>query len=256
MENDGHEATIDTVPLLSRVSIVLIETSHPGNIGAAARAMKTMGLSRLDLVNPREFPSAAATARASGADDVLMRARRHDRLETAIADCGMVVGTTARSRHLEWPVGTPRALASELSMLPSDTRCAIVFGREQSGLSNEELAWCQRVIRIPTDEQFSSLNLAQAVQICSYELRLAALGERASAPVDDEPFATTEEVANGIAHLMRVMAQVGFYNPSRPKLLPIRLQRLLHRSDLKRSEVRILRGFCTAIDESLIPPET
>ena len=174
MENDGTlRPPVDTT-LLSRTRIVLVETSHPGNIGAVARAMKTMGLSRLALVNPREFPSAAATARASGADDILMRAICHEDLAHAIADCGMVVGTTARSRHLEWPVGTPRQLALELSVLPDSTQCAIVFGREQSGLSNEELALCQRVIRIPTEETFSSLNIAHAVQICAYELRIAS----------------------------------------------------------------------------------
>ncbi len=249
MTSDATAIPPPHTTLLSRVRIVMVETSHPGNIGATARAMKTMGLRRLVLVNPREFPSAAATARASGADDILMQATQQSDLAQAIADCGMVVGTTARSRHLEWPVGTPRELALELSTLPNATQCAIVFGREQSGLSNEELALCQRVIRIPTDESFSSLNIAQAVQICAYELRLAAELETLSDTQDTEPLATAREVAEGIQHLTRVMERVGFFNPARPKLLPIRLQRLLNRSDLRRSEVRILRGFLTAIEE-------
>jgi TrmH family RNA methyltransferase len=253
MENDATALTLAHTPLLSRIRIVMVETSHPGNIGAAARAMKTMGLSRLVLVNPREFPSAAATARASGADDILMQAIHENDLAQAIADCGMVVGTTARSRHLEWPIGSPRELALELSALPNDTQCAIVFGREQSGLSNEELALCQRVIRIPTDESFSSLNIAQAVQICAYELRIASLVEMPGDVPYTEPLATAREVAEGIQHLTRVMERVGFFNPARPKLLPIRLQRLLNRSDLRRSEVRILRGFLTAIEEERGP---
>ncbi|MGD9603000.1 MAG: RNA methyltransferase [Gammaproteobacteria bacterium] len=237
--------------LLSRVRIVLVEPSHPGNIGATARAMKTMGLHRLALVAPREFPSAAATARASGADDILMRATVHASLAEALADCGMVVGTTARPRHLEWPVGNPRALAAELTALPAGTECAIVFGREQSGLSNTELARCQRVIRIPTAEDFSSLNLAQAVQICAYELRTAAAGTAPPTIHDDEPLATATELAQATAHLLRVMTAVDFHDPARPKLLPVRLQRLVNRADLKRSEARILRGFLTAIEERL-----
>lgn len=233
---------------LAGIRIVLVETSHPGNIGAAARAMKTMGLSRLALVNPREFPSAAATANASGADDLLHRATLHATLADAIADCAVVVGTTARPRHLEWPVETPRALAASLATLPASTAIALVFGREQSGLSNEELALCQRAVRIPTDPGFSSLNLAQAVQICAYELRLAALVADETGVMDDEPLATARELSDARDHLLKVMTTVGFHNPDRPKLLPVRLQRLLNRQDLKRSEVRILRGFLSAIE--------
>lgn len=233
---------------LSAIRIVLVETSHPGNIGAAARAMKTMGLSRLALVNPREFPSAAATANASGADDLLQRATLHPNLADAIADCAVVVGTTARPRHLEWPVETPRALAGSLAALPTGTAIALVFGREQSGLSNEELALCQRAVRIPTEASFSSLNLAQAVQICAYELRLAALATDDAGATDDEPLATARELSDARDHLLKVMTKVGFHNPERPKLLPVRLQRILNRQDLKRSEVRILRGFLSAIE--------
>jgi tRNA (cytidine32/uridine32-2'-O)-methyltransferase len=247
---DDNAAPMATgAKLLARIRIVLVETSHPGNIGAVARAMKTMGLNRLVLVNPREFPSAVATARASGADDILMRAQQCESLQVAIADCEIVIGTTARSRHLEWPVGHPREISLTLPGLPPATQIALVFGREQSGLSNQEMALCQRVIRIPTDEQFSSLNIAQAVQICAYELRMAAVNETLSVD-DDEPLATQREMMEAIAHLMRVMEAVEFYNPQRPKLLPIRVQRLLNRSELRRSEVRILRGFLTAIEET------
>lgn len=246
----GDDDTGQAVERLARIRVVLVETSHPGNIGAAARALKTMGLRRLALVNPREFPSAAATARASGADDLLMHATLHASLAEAVADCGLVVGTTARARHLEWPVVAPRQLARDLVALPPSTECALVFGREQSGLSNPELSHCHRVVRIPTDENFSSLNLAQAVQICAYELRLAA-AEAASIPsTDDEPLATAQETELAVDHLERVMIRVGFLNPARPKLLPVRLRRLINRIGLRRSEARILRGFCTAIEES------
>ncbi|MGH8596466.1 MAG: RNA methyltransferase [Gammaproteobacteria bacterium] len=249
-KDDGIDQRQDR-SFLSRVRIVLVEPSHPGNIGAAARAMKTMGLHRLALVRPREFPSAAATARASGADDILTAACLYADLAQAIADCGMVVGTTARARHLEWPVTGPREAALELRELPDSTQTALVFGREQAGLTNDELAQCRCVIRIPTENSFSSLNIAQAVQICAYELRLAALAGSPSAQGDDEPLASARELADANRHLLQVMEAVGFFNPDRPKLLPVRMQRLINRYGLKQSEVRILRGFCTAIEENL-----
>ena len=235
----------------NRVRVVLVETSHPGNIGASARAMKAMGFRRLCLVAPREFPSAAATARASGADDLLMNASRHAHLGEAIADCGIVIGTTARARHLEWPVMAPRELASWVVAQPLGTEIALVFGREQSGLSNEELALCHRVVRIPTDPNFTSLNLAQAVQILTYELALTAPAVELT-NVDAEPLATALELDNALTHALAVMERIDFYHPERPKLLPLRVQRLLNRSGLKRSEVRILRGFLTAIDDNLV----
>jgi tRNA (cytidine32/uridine32-2'-O)-methyltransferase len=235
---------------LANIRVVLVETSHPGNIGAAARAMKSMGLRQLALVNPREFPSAAATARASGADDLLVSASVHASLEAAIADCGVVIGTTARARHLEWPVVTPREIAPWLLPQASTGSAALVFGREQSGLSNEELALCQRAIRIPTNPAFSSLNVAQAVQVCAYELRLAAMGNF-SVATNSDPRATAADLAGAAEHLLAVMAKVDFYHPTRPKLLPMRVQRFLNSNDLYRSEVQILRGFLTAIEDSL-----
>jgi tRNA (cytidine32/uridine32-2'-O)-methyltransferase len=237
--------------LLARVRVVLVETSHPGNIGAAARAMKTMGLGQLWLVRPRIFPSAEATARASGADDLLQAATVVDTLADAVADCGLVLGTTARTRHLEWPVLTPRAAAAWSVAQPTTGDIALVFGREQSGLSNEELAQCQRAIRIPTSPDFSSLNIAQAVQICVYEMRLQALGEEVPlAPTADEPLATTGELAALVEHAKRVMEKVDYYKPDRPKLLPHRLQRLVARPGLTHSEVQILRGFLTKVEKS------
>ena len=164
------------------VRIVLVETSHPGNIGAAARAMKTMGPDELVLVAPRDFPSADATARASGADDVLARARVADSLDDAIADCGFVAGASARLRRLSWPVVDPRAGAAALLRHAGETKVAMVFGPEHSGLTNEDLGRCNQVVHIPANPAYSSLNVAMAVQVICYELRMAAL-ER---PVDAE----------------------------------------------------------------------
>ena len=164
------------------VRIVLVETSHPGNIGAAARAMKTMGLDELVLVAPRDFPCADATARASGADDVLAQARVVDSLGDAIADCGFVAGASARLRKLAWPVVDPRAGAEALHKHAGETKVAMVFGPEHSGLTNEDLGRCNQVVHIPANRAYSSLNVAMAVQVICYELRMAAL-ER---PVDAE----------------------------------------------------------------------
>ncbi len=164
------------------VRIVLVETSHPGNIGAAARAMKTMGLDELVLVAPRDFPSADATARASGADDVLARARVVDSLSNAIADCGFVAGASARLRKLSGPVVDPRESAAALRKHAGETTVAMVFGPEHSGLTNEDLGRCNQVVHIPANPAYSSLNVAMAVQVICYELRMAALKR----PVDAE----------------------------------------------------------------------
>ena len=161
------------------VRIVLVETSHPGNIGASARAMKTMGLDELVLVAPREFPSAEATARASGADDVLARARVVGSLAEAIADCGFVAGASARLRRLSWPLVDPRRGAASLWRHAPDTSVAMVFGPEHSGLTNEDLGRCNQVVHIPANPAYSSLNVAMAVQVLCYELRMAALERQA-----------------------------------------------------------------------------
>ncbi len=235
--------------LLDRVTIVLVATTHPGNIGAAARAMKTMGLQRLALVAPKIFPSAEATARASGADDILVQASVHADLASALQDIHYVVGTSARARHLEWPIMMPRAAAEWLAGVPSDSAIAFVFGREHSGLSNTELELCQRVIRIPSSPSFSSLNLAQAVQLCAYELRLAALDSARVSHSDREARATAREREHLFEHLTRVMTTVGYRDPRYPRLLARRLRRLINRVDLTHSEVQIWRGFLTAIEQ-------
>ena len=166
---------------LHRVRIVLVEPTHPGNVGAAARAMKAMGLDRLCLVAPRRFPSAEATARAAGADDVLHAARLVESLDDALADCGFVLGTTARPRRIEWPVLDAREGARRAVAQAARTPVAVVFGRESAGLTNAELDRCHALVRIPAAARFSSLNMAAAVQIIAYEMRVAAHGEGAGA---------------------------------------------------------------------------
>lgn len=241
---------------LTRVRIVLVGTSHPGNIGATARAMKVMGLSSLHLVAPARFPAAEATARAAGADDLLARAGVHDSLDAALAGVRTVYGTTARTRHIDWPAQTPREAAADIAGCEDEV--AIVFGRERSGLTNEELDRCQRAIHIPTSATFRSLNLAQAVQICAYEVALAASAQAAPPAVRrgrDDPPASAAELESLRAHCLAVMAAAGYYDPARPKLLERRLQRLFNRAGLLHSETQILRGFLTAVGEQLPPRE-
>ena len=186
--------------LLHRVRIVLVEPTHPGNVGAVARAMKTMGLDRLCLVAPRRFPSAEATARAAGADDVLHAARVVGSLDEAIADCGFVLGTTARSRRIEWPVFDAREGARRAVAQGAREQVAVMFGRESAGLTNAEIDRCHALVRIPAASRFSSLNVAAAVQILAYEMRVAAHGEGAGSRGEkaDMHGAGTEGVREGI----------------------------------------------------------
>lgn len=238
---------------LDQVRIVLVGTTHPGNIGATARAMKAMGLSDLRLVQPARFPAAEATARAAGADDLLSRARVHETLAEALDGSALVVGTTARERHIEWPSLRPRDAAVEL--LGTGQPAALVFGRERSGLTNDELALCQRAVHIPTDENFRSLNLAQAVQVCAYELRLSAIGAGKSVERrSSDPMATATELEQLNDHCLRVMAASGYLNPEHPKLLERRLRRFLGRAQLRHSESQIVRGFLSAIEGRLKEP--
>jgi tRNA (cytidine32/uridine32-2'-O)-methyltransferase len=232
------------------VRIVLVETSHPGNIGAAARAMKTMGLKDLALVSPKRFPSEEASARASGAADLLESAGVYECLEDAVADCGLVIGASARLRSVSCPVDDPRVCAKRIWTSLADTRAAIVFGPEQSGLTNRHMGLCERLVQIPTEADYGSLNVAMAVQIVCYELRMHRLGcERKIAAVDREaPPATAEELEGFHAHLERVLDDAGFFNPDHPRRLKLKLRRLFQRAQLDRNEVNILRGALTALD--------
>ena len=230
------------------VRIVLVGTTHPGNIGAAARAMRTMGLDRLSLVAPREFPSPEATARAAGADDVLESARVCATLDEALAGCRFVIGASARLRALPWPAVTPREAAPRLLAEGAHGEAAVVFGRESSGLTNEELARCHALLHIPTNPEYSSLNLAMAVQVVAYELRLAALEEGAPEQERTDPLASAEELERFYGHLERTLVAAGFLNPANPRHLMLRLRRLFNRALPEENEVRILRGVLSALE--------
>ncbi len=239
---------------MQNLRIVLVETSHPGNIGAAARAMKTMGLSKLTLVRPKTFPCAEATARASGADDVLSQAVVCESLQEAIRDCGFVMGTSARLRRLPWPLVGPRECGELLFQKAGNgTEVALVFGREKFGLSNDELDLCHSAVCIPTNPDYSSLNLASAVQVLSYEIRMASgdteLVSDAGNTDKQTPTATSEQLEQLNRHLQDAMIAVGFLNPENPRQLPRRIKRLLAKAGLDHKEVQILRGFLAAVDE-------
>lgn len=230
------------------VRVVLVGTTHPGNIGATARAMRTMGLDRLSLVNPREFPSEQATARAAGADDVLAAARVCATLDEALADCRFVMGASARLRALPWTPVPPREAAPRLLAESRHGEAAVVFGRESSGLSNDELARCHALLHVPTDPGFGSLNLAMAVQVVAYELRMTWLeGELpAEEPIDRR--ASAEDLERFYEHLERTLVGAGFLNPANPRHLMLQLRRLFSRAVPEEKEVRILRGVLSALE--------
>lgn len=239
--------------ILDKIRIVLVATTHPGNIGAAARAMKTMGVKRMDLVTPKTFPCAEATALAAGADDVLSNTRVHGDLQSAIRGCAYVLGTSARARNIAWPVVSPEQAARQALELVNTGGAAdvcIVFGRESAGLSNEELEACNAVIEIPANPGFSSLNLAAAVQLVCYELRKAAMAVGVTDDTDAEagevPLASTEQMDLFYQHLQRYLAEIDFYDPDNPRLLMRRLKRLFNRNRVDQNEYNILRGILTA----------
>jgi len=229
------------------IRIVLLETSHPGNIGASARAMKTMGLSDLVLVRPAHFPSAEATARASGADDVLGGARVAATLVEAIADCSFVLGASARPRSLAWPTVAPREAAQMAWQAAAAGQVAVVFGPEKSGLDNEHLARCQQLVQIPANPVYSSLNLAMAVQVISYELRMAVSGELPEQVPETRP-ATAGELEHFHQRLREVLETSEFLNPDQPRALLLRLRRLFNRAALDHNELNILQGVLSALD--------
>ncbi len=239
---------------MAQVLIVLVRTSHPGNIGAAARAMKNMGLQHLRLVQPSQFPSATATARASGADDLLMRATVCETLAEAVADCRVVIGTSARLRSIAWPVVDVREAAGRAVQIPGEERVAIVFGNEQAGLSNTELDQCEYLLQIPTSGEYSSLNLAMAVQVVAYELRMAHLRSPAApapASVAEAPLATSAEREAMYEHLRDVMTRMRFLNPDNPRHLMRRMRRLFNRAEMDENEVQIMRGLLASVEKFL-----
>lgn len=230
------------------IRIVLVGTTHPGNIGAVARAMKNMGLSDLALVSPRHFPHEDATARASGAADVLDNARVFRTLEDAIADCIYVAGASARSRTINWPTMVPKDCAERLLAESVNGNVAAVFGPEKSGLSNEHLDHCHTLLTIPTDPGFSSLNLAMAVQVLTYEIRCASIINEGPVFEAESPPATSEEMEHFYAHLERVLTDIRFLQPENPRHLMRRLRRLFIRARPDGNEANILRGILTAVE--------
>lgn len=239
--------------LLGNLRIVLARTSHPGNIGAAARAMKTMGLSQLYLVEPAVFPNSQADAMASGAVDVLENARVCATLAEALAGTTLALGVSARRRDIVAEVLTPPEAAARLLGEAQAAPVALVFGNETSGLSNEELSLCQGLVTIPANPDYSSLNLAAAVQVLSYELRQAWLG-RAAWPQPEIDAATGDEMEKFYAHLETALAELAFLNPGSPGKLMLKLRRLFSRTRLAKEEVNILRGILTAAQEAKAAP--
>lgn len=234
------------------IRIVLVNTSHPGNIGAAARAMKTMGLSRLVLVNPKEFPSTKATVLAAGADDILETCQVTSSLTEALTGCHFVIATSARERRLPWPSFNPRLAAEQALDASRQGDVAILFGSERVGLLNDELQMAHAHLIIPANPAYSSLNLAAAVQVVCYELQMAMLGQQQS-PIDsatEEPPATVDQVEDFYEHLQHVLGDIEFLKAKQPRKLMRRLRRLFQRAKMSVVEVNILRGILTAVERS------
>lgn len=235
--------------MLSNIRIVLVGTTHPGNIGATARAMKNMGLSDLALVEPKIFPSEEASARAAGADDLLASAQVFDSLDQALADREQIIGASARLRTIAWPQVNPRECA-EIIARDCPVKSAILFGRERTGLSNEELERCHYLLHIPCNPDFSSLNVAAAVQLVAYEMRQAVLGVQ---PAEQEEFverANGDEMESFHGHLLRTLYGIGFLHETKssPTLIR-RLRRIFNRSGLEKTDIHILRGILSSVEK-------
>jgi tRNA (cytidine32/uridine32-2'-O)-methyltransferase len=235
---------------LDAIRAVLVRPSHPGNIGGAARALKNMGLSRLYLVAPADYHAADAAARAAGAADVLARAVGCDALDDAIGDCHFIVGTTARSRRIEWPIVDPRAAAAQLVEQARRGPVAMLFGPERSGLTNAQLDRCHLVVCIPSHADYPSLNLVCAVQILAYEIYRCAFDASVAPAATDVP-ATDAEMNHFYRHLGEVLTQIRFLDPKNPRLLARRLRRLFNRAQPDQNEVNILRGVLTQVQTVL-----
>jgi tRNA/rRNA methyltransferase/tRNA (cytidine32/uridine32-2'-O)-methyltransferase len=228
------------------IRFVLFQPTHPGNIGAAARAIKTMGFRELVLVNPERYPDGEARARSSGALDVLEAAKVTATLPAALQGCGLVIGASARHRRLGMPEIDPRECARQLLDASRTKPAAVVFGPERSGLANEELDLCQAILYIPANPEYSSLNLAMAVQILAWELRCAQ-GAEIIAPPPEAPPAELEDMELFYEHLQRVLLASGFLDPGNPRNLMRRLRRLFNRTRLDQNELNILRGILAAL---------
>ena len=237
--NDLHD-------LAARIRYVLVRTSHPGNIGSAARAIRTMGFQRLELVAPARFPDREASALAAGADDVLAEAGVHAELVDGLAGCNLALGLSARRRGVTLPELSPReAAAQALAAAARGEQVALVFGNERSGLENEELARCHAMVRIPSVDDFSSLNLSQAVQVMAYELRVAMLDELPAPlpPVPAELPADAAQMEKFYEHLAQTLDDIEFHKGRTPTTIMLRLRKLFQRAQMDERELRVLHGI-------------
>jgi TrmH family RNA methyltransferase len=229
------------------IRIVLTRVSHPGNIGSAARAMKTMGLERLCLVAPDRFPATEATVMAAGAQDILDRAQVFPDVRSAVADCGLVVGTTARTRHLPWRIVEPREAAGEIEAAAAASEVAVLFGAERTGLTNDELELCQLLMTIPTGSNYGSLNIAMAVQVVAYEILLAMRAAADDGERRGIPLASASEMERFYAHLEQVLDEIDFHDRTGEGHLMARLRRFFNRAVPDQNEINILRGILTSV---------
>ena len=236
--------------MLDNIRVVLVNTSHPGNIGSAARAMKTMGIHDLVLVDPVEPPDGRTTAMAAGAVDVLANLRVVDTLAEAVADCGLVIGSSARSRTLDWPMLDPRQAGAKSIAEAPQHKVALVFGRERTGLTNDELQQCHYHVCIPANPEYSSLNLAMAVQTICYEVRMHSLADKPQAS-PDEAYPQQQDLDRFYVHLEQMLLQVNFLRADHPGNVMSKLRRLFNRVRPDSQELNILRGILTAVQKHL-----
>ena len=246
-----EQEKVHSTDLLNSVRVVLVGTTHPGNIGATARAMKNMGIVNLALVKPKDFPSNEAIYRSKAAKDVLESAQIYENLEDAVSDCELVIGTSARGRTVPWPVLSPKEAADRVAVHSENNKVAIVFGREDRGLTNQELGLCNLHVHIPTDPEYSSLNLAQAVQILVYEIRVSILKDQEYEEYWDVDLATNEQTERLIDHMDELMKEVEFYDVQNPRKLLLRVRRFFKRSRIDVMEANIFRGLFAAIQKKL-----
>ncbi|PHM55075.1 tRNA /uridine-2'-O-methyltransferase TrmJ [Xenorhabdus sp. KK7.4] len=242
--------------MLENIRIILVETSHTGNMGSTARAMKTMGLTNLYLVNPLVLPDSHAIALSAGASDVIGNAMIVDSLDEALSGCELVIGTSARSRTLSWPMVEPRECGERCVSAVQNSPVAIVFGRERVGLTNEELQKCHYHLYIPTNPEYGSLNLAMAVQLVSYEIRMAHLAltaqekqEKADATEHEAEYPPVEDMERFYQHLEQVLNHSGFIRKAHPGQIMNRLRRLYTRARPETQELNILRGILTSMEK-------
>lgn len=236
--------------MLSNIRVVLVGTSHPGNIGSTARAMKTMGLSNLYLAEPRVQPDGQSIALAAGAADLIKDITIVDSLTEAIKDCSLVIATSARSRTLDWPMLVPKEAGEKLALESAKGPVAIVFGRENHGLSNEELQECTYHVSIPANPEYSSLNLAQAVQIICYETRMAHLALDDQETIEEE-YPLSEDLQRFYVHLESTLTKTNFIIKNHPGQIMTKLKRLFSRARIETAEMNILRGILTSIDKKM-----